>query len=512
MSILQITESEKNRISDLHKKYQAEVNEKRITLKEGIQSPKEEPINEFSGAMFTNFFKRFSKGFFTGLKSFFKSTDAKVLDTVTSEMSKVVGGLVKSNSKQVSMTAIKSTPGYKRSLSLLVENMSNKKYNLPYEQLTKSQKDTVIKEATKGLNNTITDQLKIAGKTISGNIDNLKGAQLVKMGQKTNQITRTIANMNKVKLNKASSLLKSNAKLVGTGKQGVSLLKKVKGGKVNLVKNGQIYSASTKSLGNSNLKVFRLSKKQWALLAALGISGLAVLYLMGKMYPKDEIVLIDEDGNDPTETDNTEGGSTSTDGGKTGTYRDCEGQDFPLSFGCKSTKIAEVQGCLGVVADGKLGPNTMKAMEDNKYDTSRGLSKDVYDAILTNCSKKPETKPEDKPETSGLNLTDLAPGTTTVTGNTPSNVQLTTEPDGSTTTKSGEQIFNELKDAGLLKMRGNSIILKDKNNRDEPIDVPSSEVSKLNEYLKTFGDGNGYYLSKNKNKKYGDKYKWSPNK
>jgi hypothetical protein len=51
------------------------------------------------------------------------------------------------------------------------------------------------------------------------------------------------------------------------------------------------------------------------------------------------------------------------------------------------------------VDDGKLGPKTMKAMEDNKYDTSRGLSKDVYDAILTNCGKKPD----------GLNLTSLAP-------------------------------------------------------------------------------------------------------
>jgi hypothetical protein len=96
-----------------------------------------------------------------------------------------------------------------------------------------------------------------------------------------------------------------------------------------------------------------------------------------------------------------DGGSTSTGGGggKTGIYRDCENMDFPLPVGCRSTKIAEIQKCLGVVDDGKLGPKTMKAMEDNKYDTSRGLSKDVYDAILTNCGKKPD----------GLNLTSLAP-------------------------------------------------------------------------------------------------------
>jgi hypothetical protein len=96
-----------------------------------------------------------------------------------------------------------------------------------------------------------------------------------------------------------------------------------------------------------------------------------------------------------------DGGSTSTGGGggKTGIYRDCENMDFPLPVGCRSTKIAEIQKCLGEEDDGRLGPLTMKAMEDNKYDTSRGLSKDVYDAILTNCGKKPD----------GLNLTSLAP-------------------------------------------------------------------------------------------------------
>jgi hypothetical protein len=521
MSLIQITESEKNRISDLHKKFQTEVNEKRITLKEGIQVPNEEPINEVGGGMVGRFFARFSKGFLPGLKTIFKSTDAKVLEMVNGEMSKVVNRLVKSNSDQVSMTAIKASPGYKKSLSVLVENLSQSKYNLPYERLLQKEKDAIIKQASKGLNETITTQLKNAGKAISSNIDNLKGAKLVKMGQKTNQITRTINGLSKTKLDKASSLIKGNAKLVGSGKSGASLLNKVKSGKVNVVKNGEIFSASTKSLGDSNVKVFRITKSRLAILAGLGITGLGVLYLIGKMNPsEDPITVQDEDGNDITDDNNTSGGggstSTSTGGGKTGKFHDCENKDFPLEFGCKSTKIAEVQKCLGVVDDGKLGPKTMKAIEDNKYDTSRGLSKDVYDAIKSNCGTptKPETKPEDKPETSGLNLTDLAPttpGTTTVSGDKPTDTQLTAEPDGSTTTKSGEEIFNELKDAGLLKMRGNSIILKDKNNRDESIDIPSSEINKLNQYLKTFGDKNGYYLSKNKNKRYGDKYKWSPN-
>jgi hypothetical protein len=402
MSIIQINESEKNRISDLHKKCQNEVNEKRLTLKEGIQVPNEQPIDEFAGI--GTFVKKIFGGLFTGLKSTFKSSDTKVLIFVSDEMSKVVGNLAKSNKTQVSMTAIKNSAGYRKSLSALVEDLSLKKFNLPYERLTKAEKSTVIKEASKGLNDTITVELKNVGKSLAGNIDNLKGAQMVKMGQKTNQITRTIANLDKVKLNKASSLLKDNAKLVGSGKQGATLLNKIKGGKVNVVKNGSVFSATTSSLGNSNVKVFRLTKDQWKKLAKYGIAGAAVLYLIGKMYPDDTVAVITEDGDDGTST----GGGSST-GGR-GTFRNCEGNDFPLEFGCKSSKIAEIQKCLGVTDDGKLGPLTLKAMEDNKYDTSRGLSKDVYDAILKACN--PETKREKIEPISlaprkGLNMTDI---------------------------------------------------------------------------------------------------------
>jgi lysozyme family protein len=108
-------------------------------------------------------------------------------------------------------------------------------------------------------------------------------------------------------------------------------------------------------------------------------------------------------------------GGNKIDGGKPkknkSQFHDCESKDFPLEFGCKSTKIAEIQKCLGVADDGKLGKNTMKAMEDNKYDTSRGLSEDVYRAILKACN--PETKreklePITLAPTKGLKLADIA--------------------------------------------------------------------------------------------------------
>jgi hypothetical protein len=184
--------------------------------------------------------------------------------------------------------------------------------------------------------------------------------------------------------------------------------------------------------------------------------------------------------------------------GKYGLFHDCEGKDFPLEFGCKSSKVKEIQKCLGVTDDGKLGKFTKKAMEDFKHDTSKGLTKDIYDNILNNCGGK------EKPSVEKLKMLDLAP-TTTVTGSTPTNIELNIKSDGSKTTKTGEQVYEELVKSGLLRkdLLGR-IKLKEKNNLDEPIDVPSAEVEKLNDYMITLG----YRLLKEKDKSYGDKLVW----
>jgi len=89
--------------------------------------------------------------------------------------------------------------------------------------------------------------------------------------------------------------------------------------------------------------------------------------------------------------------SNKTDGRvKTGRFVDCESQPLPHKFGCKSSKILEVQKCLGITSDGKFGPNTLKALIDAKHAvTESGLTQEIYDLVIKNC-KPTETKPEEK--------------------------------------------------------------------------------------------------------------------
>jgi hypothetical protein len=369
----------------------------------------QQPINELGGAI-GRLMSRFGKGVLTGLKSVFTKSDTKVLQFASEEISKVVGGLAKSNTKQISLTAIRSAAGYKKSLSVLVEDLAVKKFGKSYKDLVLAERQTLIKEATKNLDDVVKKELQTVGKQITGNIDNLKGVKLVKMGQKTSQITKTINALDKIKYNKATTLLKTNAKLVGEGKQGAALLSKVKGGKVNIVKGGELISAETKSLGQSNIKVFRLSKGQWKTLAVLGITGAAVLYLIGKLYPNDAVAVIDDNGNDGTQGGgNTGGGNTgggNTGGGSSTKYTPCT--SFPMAYGCKSDQIREVQSCLGMSQDlqtGNFGPKTMSALGGLKE-----LTKEMYDAIIAKCKG-----------------TNVNPNITTTTGTTT----------GSTTTLTG---------------------------------------------------------------------------
>jgi hypothetical protein len=363
----------------------------------------QQQVDEFAGI--GTFLARFGKSIFTGLKNVFTKSDTKVLQYASEEIGKVVGGLAKSNSKQVSLTAIKTTAGYKRSLSVLVEDLAVKRYGKTYKELATAERQNIIKEATAKMNTVIKTELQAAGKQMVGNIDNLKGAKLTKMGSKTAQITKTIAQLDKIKYNKASSLLKTNAKLVGEGKQGAALLSKVKGGKVNIVKGGELISAEAKTLGQTNIKVFRLSKGQWKTLALLGITGAAVLYIIGKLYPNDAVAVIDDNGNDGTQGGgNTGGGNTG--GGSSTKYTPCT--SFPMAYGCKSDQIREVQSCLGMSQDlqtGNFGPKTMSALGGLKE-----LTKEMYDAIIAKCKG-----------------TNVNPNITTTTGTTT----------GSTTTLTG---------------------------------------------------------------------------
>jgi hypothetical protein len=81
-------------------------------------------------------------------------------------------------------------------------------------------------------------------------------------------------------------------------------------------------------------------------------------------------------------------------GSKTGGYKSCSGT---YSKGCKSDVIAKVQGCLGLVTDGKFGPKTQAALSGKGFTT-------FTDADVTKiCQSKPsEVEPEISGEQQGI--------------------------------------------------------------------------------------------------------------
>ncbi len=193
-------------------------------------------------------------------------------------------------------------------------------------------------------------------------------------------------------------------------------------------------------------------------------------------------------------------------GKKKSAFHDCEGKEFPLEYGCKSSKIAEVQKCLGVTDDGKFGRNTMKALVDNKYDTSRGLSKDVYDAVKTNCvpvenRRKLDTTPIELAKSVGLKMSGLAPGSIKMP-DLSKIIQMKRQP---------IDLYNALKDAGYLKGDANETTLEDgtvlpatnrvKYKGDE---LDNETLTKLDNILAN----KGYERIKQKSKNYGEKYVW----
>ena len=83
------------------------------------------------------------------------------------------------------------------------------------------------------------------------------------------------------------------------------------------------------------------------------------------------------------------GGSGKGGGSKTGGYKACSGT---YEKGCKSDTIAKVQGCLGLVTDGKFGPKTLEALSGKGFTTFK-------DADVTKICEKTTTVVE--PEISG---------------------------------------------------------------------------------------------------------------
>jgi lysozyme family protein len=66
-----------------------------------------------------------------------------------------------------------------------------------------------------------------------------------------------------------------------------------------------------------------------------------------------------------------------------------------MKKGCQSPKIEDVQKCLGLKADGKLGPGTEKALKQKGY--SVPLTQADYDKIMAECNKSTTTTTTEPP-------------------------------------------------------------------------------------------------------------------
>jgi hypothetical protein len=73
--------------------------------------------------------------------------------------------------------------------------------------------------------------------------------------------------------------------------------------------------------------------------------------------------------------------------GKTGGYKPCSGT---YSYGCKSDVIGKVQGCLGLVVDGKFGPKTKASLSGKGFTTFTDADVDRI------CSKTQPTPTKDE--------------------------------------------------------------------------------------------------------------------
>lgn len=206
-----------------------------------------------------------------------------------------------------------------------------------------------------------------------------------------------------------------------------------------------------------------------------------------------------------------DGGSTG--GGNTGggtttkkTYYDCTNVNIdttPLTYGCKSPKIAEIQKCLGVGVDGKFGPNTRKALIGKSYDVSNGITKDIYTKVLAACNPSAS---QTAGSTEGgadvkylrtpikLNSVDLPKIPSANTSSSASGTQGMT----------GEEYYTSLKDQGLINVM--NFLGRRKVAYNGPV-LGQSDIQRLNDFL----EGRSYYQTNDDKYKLtdaGEKYVW----
>jgi len=129
---------------------------------------------------------------------------------------------------------------------------------------------------------------------------------------------------------------------------------------------------------DKTLNKFVISKRKILAWAAVAMVTYSIMKGWLNENGIKEDTKIDDTNNGGGSGGGTGGGSGT--GGKT-TYTSCT--DYPYKKGCQSTLVSEVQGCLGLAADGKFGPKTEAKLTEKGYGAE--ITKEVYDKIKANC-------------------------------------------------------------------------------------------------------------------------------
>jgi len=79
-------------------------------------------------------------------------------------------------------------------------------------------------------------------------------------------------------------------------------------------------------------------------------------------------------------------------------WKDCENKDFPYEFGCKNTKIGEMNECLfDTKLSGIFYRDLLEKLKDMAFDMSKKeITKEMYDAVMLDCKGQQESTQKKK--------------------------------------------------------------------------------------------------------------------
>ena len=132
--------------------------------------------------------------------------------------------------------------------------------------------------------------------------------------------------------------------------------------------------------GKGGYRVSKLKVAAWA--TALGYS-----YIKLSNWFEDNGITVTDDETKPTPDETPVKPSKYT-----------EKSDFPFKMWDKSDKIADVQDCLGLTADGKFGKTTEDILKS--LGVGDTITKELYDEIMKTCKERRESKNNIRPGTS----------------------------------------------------------------------------------------------------------------